>query len=405
MKKRNLLAIFCALALGAAMGCMAACTGGNDPGGNDPGGNDPGGNDPGGNEPGGNDPGGNDPGGNEPGETVEYGLPAAERGHYINNSDLLEDDGTRWLLYTTNETAGEEDNVIALRKGTFEEGEGKGWKYGEENIVLRGGEDGWDEYIGSASIVKGTFELGGTDYSWLMAYCGTSQADETQFEIGLAVAQSPDGTWTKVGTAPVVTFDTAALGAPETSVGCYAPSLVNYTKESGIRLFYSYADQYGHFAKFVDIDASDLDAPVVSGEAMVPTEGEIAGGDQVPMFPNADFAYDADNGVFYAVKDYSPVPSMEPQFAARIQLLSIDEEELYTTDIGEGWSSIRNWDNTDTPDGMYERLYGACIVSDAYGHTDSATGAEIIYNVCELEVDNEDYLFTQNLMTFEVSYQ
>ena len=54
---------------------------------------------------------------------------------------------------------------------------------------------------------------------------------------------------------------------------------------------------------------------------------------------------------------------------------------------------------------MYERLYGACIVSDAYGHTDSATGAEVIYNVCELEVDNEDYLFTQNLMTFEVSYQ
>lgn len=391
MKKRNLLAIFCALAMSAMIGTMAACAPADTPGSDHPGGDDPGIDNPGSENPG--------------DETPAYGLPVAGRGHYINNSDILEEDGTRWLLYTTNETSGEEDNVIAVRKGTYTEGADKGWAYGEETIALRGTEGGWDELIGSASLVKGEFEFGGTEYSWLMAYCGTDNLDETQFEIGLAVAQSPDGAWTKIGTEPVVTFDAAALGSPDTSVGCYAPSLINYTKESGIRLFYSYADAYGHFAKFVDIDASDLDAPVLSGEAMAPNHGEIAGGDSVAMFPNADFAYDATGKKFYAVKDYSPSASMEPKFAERIQLLSIAEEELYTTDLGDGWAGIRTWDFSDTPDGMYERLYGACIVSDAYGHTDGATGAEIVYNVCELEMDNADYLFTQNLMTFEIDYQ
>ena len=386
MKKKNLLAIFYALAMSIAIGTMAACAPSDGPGGENPGGENPGGENPG-------------------GETTVYGLPVAERGHYINNSDLVEDDGTRWLFYTTNETSGEEDNVIAVRKAVFEEGADKGWAYGEETIALRGGDGSWDEYIGSASVVKGSFEYGDTEYGWLMAYCGTSQAGETQFSIGLAVAQSPDGAWTKVGTQPIIAFDEANTGSAATAVGNYAPSLVNYDKESGIRLFYTFADSYGHFAKFVDIDASDLDAPVLSGEAMVPNNGEIAGGDTVAMFPNADFAYDATGGTFYAVKDYSPTPSQAPAFARRIQLLSIAEEELYTTDLGEGWAGIRTWDNTDTPDGMYERLYGACIVSDAYGHTDGASGAEIIYNVCMLEADTDDYLFTQNLMTFEIDYQ
>ena len=76
MKKKNLLAIFCALAMSVAIGTMAACAPSDEPGGENPGGENPGGENPG-------------------GETTVYGLPVAERGHYINNSDLFEDDGTR----------------------------------------------------------------------------------------------------------------------------------------------------------------------------------------------------------------------------------------------------------------------------------------------------------------------
>ena len=84
---------------------------------------------------------------------VVYGLPAPAIGHYITNADLLEDAGTRYLTYTTNEESGEEDNVIAVRKATFTEGEDKGWAYGDEQIVLRGDSASWDRFIGSASIV------------------------------------------------------------------------------------------------------------------------------------------------------------------------------------------------------------------------------------------------------------
>lgn len=334
----------------------------------------------------------------DPSPSVVYGLPEGGTGRYISNSDVLDDGDTRYLVCTTNETQAEEDNVIAVYKAKYEAGEGKGWAYGEQKIVLRGEEGKWDEYIGSASIVKGTFAKEDKNYSWLMAYCATSAANDTQYSIGLAAAASPDGEWEKIG--QIVSFNSEVYGTR--SVGCYAPSIVNYDKASGIRLFYTYADAYGHFAKFVDFDASDLTDIEISGEAMVPTNGSVAGGDDAVMFPNADFAYDETAGKFVAVKDYSPSAATDPKFATKIQLLSIDEEELLTTDIGEGWLGLRTWDNTDTMNGdtMYERLYGGSVVSDAYGHVNGANGYEIICHVCLEKSESEDYLFTQKPISF-----
>lgn len=341
---------------------------------------------------------------------VVYGLPAPAIGHYITNADLLEDAGTRYLTYTTNEESGEEDNVIAVRKATFTEGEDKGWAYGDEQIVLRGDSASWDRFIGSASIVKGEFALGDKTYSWLMAYCATAQTTEAQYQIGLAVAETPDGTWTKVSDRPIVAFDGDVYGA--TSVGCYAPSLVNLNRQSVVRVFYTYADMYGHFAKFVDLNAADLaklyteeaenDYTLISGTVQLPTNGNISGGDTETMFPNADFVYDAENAKVYAVKDYSPSAGTRPMFAEKLELTAIAEEELYTAELKTGWQSVRLWDMTDTPDMAFERLYSASAVSDAYGQLLDASRMEIVYNVCEVAADNADWMFTQKLLTFEV---
>lgn len=374
MKAKKLFAAFSALAISVTAISLAAC-GGNDDGGQTP------------------------PPPPPPADTTTYGLPVAETGHYIKDSDLLEDNGTRWLLYTTNETTGDYDNVIAVRKGTYEEGEGKGWKYGSETIALSGDAGKWDENIGSASLVKGSFTYAENEYAWMMAYCATSQSTERQYSIGLAVAASPDGEWTKVSETPLLEYDDGVYGA--TSMGYYAPSLVNMDKESAVRVFYTYADAYGHFAGFVDLDASNLDTISLSGKVQCPNSGEIAGGDNVAMFPNADFAYDATAGKIYAVKDYSPAAATKPNYSDRIQLLNIEESELYTAEEGEGWKGLKTWDFTETEDGAWERLYGACIISDAYGHIDGTKAQEIIYNICELEADNEEYWeFTQNLQSF-----
>lgn len=326
----------------------------------------------------------------EPKPTI--GLPVPTPGYYITNADIVqEDENTRYIVYTANETTAENYNRIEIRKGVKLE---EGWHYGDATVAVEGGADNeWDTYIGSASITKGTFAMGGETYNWLIAYCATNDAEDRAFQIGLAVAKDPLGTWTKLG-APVITFDKAQYGA--TSMGCYAPSVVNYNKTSGIRIFYTYADAYGHFAYFWDANLADLGA--ISGQkAMVPTNGNLSGGDAELMFPNADFAYDAANKKFVAVKDYSPSAGTTPKFADRIELAEIDESELYTIEIGKGWKSLQLWDTIDLDNGS-ERAYSACIVSDAYGHM-LAGNVEIVYNICDTADVNPDYLYSQKLMT------
>lgn len=316
-----------------------------------------------------------------------YGLPVALEGFYMRDADMLQDGDTRYLIYTTNKTKAEEDNVIALRTGIKET---DGWVYAEQKVLLEASETGWDQYLGSASITKGEFTYGGETYSYLMAYQGSAMSNQTANQIGFAVAKTIDGTYVRVGNAPVVTYDAAQYGA--NMVGCYAPSIVNYNKAGGVRVFYTLADAFGHYAYFMDVDATNLDK-VKGVKAMITNKGNLQSGDAVTMFPNADFAYDDVNKVFYAVKDFSPTPSTKPSFADEFELCHIQEEELYTTDEGNGWVSDVYKDYIDLD---AERVYSGSIVTDMYGHM--LTGnIVIIYNVCEI---GNDYLYTQMFKEF-----
>jgi len=316
-----------------------------------------------------------------------YGLPKAEDGFYMRDADVLQSGNTRYLVYTTNKTALQEDSVIAVRIGELTE---KGWLYGEEHIILEASEEGWDQYLGSASLVKGEFALNGESYQYLLAYQGTTSENATSNQIGFAVSKEITGPYIKLEN-PVITYDAVVYGA--NMVGCYAPSLVNYNKASGIRLFYTLADAYGHFSYFADFDLSDL-STIKAYKAMITNKGELQGGDAVTMFPNADFAYDAEQNRFYAVKDVSPSPSVKPSFADEFEVCYILEEELYTTDEGDGWQSVVYKDFFDLE---VNRAYSACIVSDEYGHM--LTNVEIIYNNCEV---GNDYLFTQHFESFVI---
>lgn len=324
-------------------------------------------------------------------KALQVGLPTPEAGFYMRDADVLQDGNVRYLVYTTNKTITEEDNVIAIRKAELSN---DGWVYGEEVVVLEPSADGWDQYIGSASVTKGVFALEGETYNYLMAYQGSTDADCLASQIGLAVAKDIQGEWVKVGNAPVIEFDASEYGA--NMAGCYAPSVVNYNKQSGIRVFYSYADKYGHFAYFWDADLSDL-LNIDGDKAMITTHGEIANGAGEVMFPNADFAYDSVNNVFYTVKDYSPAASTMPSFAERFEVLHIAEEELYTTDKGTGWVSdfLRDDMDLDLPLD-YERAYSGCIVSDIYGHMLEGN-IEVVYNNCKV---GSDYLHTQKFLTY-----
>lgn len=129
-------------------------------------------------------------------------LPQAAVGHYIKDADIFDDGETRYIVYTTNGESGEEDNAIGVRSAAYGE-EKKDWAYGDETIVLEGEENKWDAYIGSASVVKGAYRLNGVSYNWLMAYCATDKTNDTQYQIGFALAQDIAGTWTKAASYPL----------------------------------------------------------------------------------------------------------------------------------------------------------------------------------------------------------
>lgn len=326
-------------------------------------------------------------------DTKVYGIPTPKTGFYMKNSDLIQEGEVRYLTYVTNKTQGEEDNVIAVRKATSYE---KGWVYEDEVIALEGTVGGWDEYITSASIVKGVFAYNGTTYSYLMVYAATSQSNEQCNQIGLAVANSPVETFVKVGTEPVIKYNKDIYNEFN---GCVSPSAINYDRASGIRIFYTYADAYGHFARFHDIDCANLDT-IVSVDASatnhITNKGNLVGGEDVLMFPNGDFAYDPTNDRFVCVKDVSPAGSAKPQVALSIELCYIAEEDLYTTDVTDGFVSLGTYDGFDLGNN-FERIYNATLLSDEYGHMTSVM--EVVYTVSNLQADDADYIFSQHLLT------
>ncbi len=317
-----------------------------------------------------------------------YGLPVPAVGYYMKDADVLQaSENERYIVYTTNTESGEEDNVIAVMKG---EKTDKGWLYGQGKVVLEP-TDGWDKYLGSASVVKGSFTYGGESYSYLMAYSATAQEDGQAQSIGLAVAKEIDGTYVRVGDAPILSYDKAQYG---NNPGFYAPSLVNKDGQAAVGLFYTRADIYGHFMYFANADMSNLDGLKLTG-SMVTNKGDLTGGDAVTMMPNMDVALGAD-GYLYAVKDVSPSAAQKPQCATSFEYAKIKLEELATTDDGEGWISVALFDYLDLNNG-YERAYSACLVSDLFGH--AIEEAEIIYNVSDTEAVNPDYIFSQKLMS------
>lgn len=326
---------------------------------------------------------------------LTYGIPVPQTGFYMRDADVIEeDDQSRYLVYLTNLESGEEDHVIAVRKGVHYP---NGHVYGEQSVAVAPSSTGWDQYLGSASIVKGEFSYNSQNYQYLMAYQATQKSNNTSNSIGFAVANDPLGTWTKIGSQPVINYDAAVYG--ESYAGFYAPSLVNLNQESIIRIFYTWADAFGHFTYFMDFDASDLSQLDFSGFAMVPNKGNLSSGDDATMMPNGDFVYDAEANRFYMIKDYSPSPSQQPRVATRIELAYINEAELYTVESQVGWVSLRLYDMFDTPDAMYERLYSGAIVTDAFGHLIDAAKIEIVYNISDLAADNINHIFSQQLVT------
>lgn len=319
-----------------------------------------------------------------------YVKPIVRDTFYERDSDVFQEGNVRYQVFITNKTNADTDSVIAVRRGTLENGT---WTYGNYVVAIEGSANSWDKFIGSASVVKGAFKKGAETYSYLIAYCATNKLDSTSteisYEIGFAVAKDMMGEWTKLNAdEPMIKFDS-------TGTGCYAPSLVNPSKQGAVRLFYTFADKYGHFPRLADIDMTDLDDISMSKLNMLPIEGS---GDSDGMFPNSDWAYDEVNERYYVVKDISPAPDGTSHYANSFEIVSIAESELYTTDKGQGYTRVAQWDCSDLGVNATDRVHSACIVTDEYGCISSTASIELEYSLCSAQAGTTtDYLFTQRL--------
>lgn len=319
----------------------------------------------------------------------------------IQPSILYEDESTVHVYYTVNKTANGEDSVIAYRKGVLENGT---WNFGEKKVVLEKGASGtWDSNsISNCDVVKGNFSYKNEEYSYLMAYQANDNALDKCYQIGFAVAKTADGEFVKIGTTPVISYDDTALGY---AWGVGQPSLVHYDGGK-VYLFYTMGDAIATQTYVSEIDASNLEN--IKGAdtySSVSTEGLLEG-NVYTMLNDADFAIDKTNGVLYLVRNYNPAASTAPNLNTAVQVAKVALADLYKPSCT--WEVIDEKVNfldlaTETAQGGWERVYSACICSDAYGNVNGATALELGLTVTSWDLSSKAYTYYQTITTYTMT--
>lgn len=316
-------------------------------------------------------------------------------GYTNENPSAFQEGATRWLYYTRNTGKYESSTEIAVRKGSYK---GGAWTYGDYTVCVTPSESGWDSaHVFGADVVKGNFAYNGTTYSYLMAYSGNSSTkDLKNASIGLAVSQTPDGEWIKVGTQPLVAFDSTEWDSTGllSYTGDIEPSLVSYDGESKLWLFYEESEVFK--SNYVlEIDAADLGNVRLGGRKVVETSGVSDLGISNPLLYGADIVWDKDAGELIAVRETTVTVTTDPKIADELQILKSSDDVLYEIkqdwtgreeSVEKWWSAIGSkidgdstavWDENKTG---YSRLFSPCIVSDPYGRLLEYGSLDILFS-------------------------
>ncbi len=316
---------------------------------------------------------------------------------YGNSAPVIKEaDGKRYLFYTTNEEAQNKNTSIAVRVGEQKDGV---WKYGEQKIILRSVEGGWDSYnLSSADVVEGTFSYQGTKYSKLMVYQANNLEAEKRFQIGLAVSDSYEEGWVRVGEAPFITYDYEGYGD---TYGVGNPSVFNVNDEGRVMIFYGYGSTTVSCTRFVEADLSDLSKPVTSGAITVGSDALPLDGYEVAMIANADFKYDAAKEMVYMVKDGYPYATNAPQTATKVEVAKIPVRDLFKAKAT--WTNVVSTIDSLELNGA-PRVYAACLVSDGLGHIQDVADLELGFtsNIAATSETDKKYEYYESLHCFAI---
>lgn len=317
-------------------------------------------------------------------------------GYNTKDASIFEDGNDRYVIYD-GQASKEGEQVFAARKATKVNGK---WEYGQKSIILRPTADGWDSMIANPSIVKGEFNYQGTKYSYLLAYNGNDNNENTNNHIGLAVSNDVLSGWVKVGDKPILKNPSNQ----EAAYGYGSPCLLSYDNKGKGYMFYATGEITVSFGGVRTYDFSNLDEPKLeSGYTSLPVTGLNDGQDQ-NIILNAGFAFNSDKSKIYMVKDRLPQSTNRPNQSTAVEVAVADIDIL--TNHLESWTSLgfinafNTMDMDDETSLGWDEIYSGDFVTDPFGVIESTEKLEILYSTYDEEGQNSRYSST--LAMFEL---
>jgi len=352
-------------------------------------------------------------------------------GYYNESPSVLKiSENVLYLFYTRNETKFDnKTDTIAVRKAVLKDGN---WVYGEYKTVLTRGDNKTDfdhKYISSPDVIKGKFNYNGETYNYLMAYIGSNYSNRMNGQIGFAVSKTIDGTYTKVGATPILTFDQSLYSEAGLTnyKGLQEPSLISYDKEGKIQVYYSYYATY-NCSYMVEMDCSDLNNIKMGGKMLAENDG-LVDTKETTLLYSADFAYNPSRDELVAVRNYSSTVQGMPAVAEAVQVVYANISRAYyevnygdqKTGEANVWSLVStkankigavrtaadDYNDIKKSSGYY-RVYNASLFADEYGWIDNPDTLEFIFTSSAVNnsqyLKGEEYKYSQMLHYYSVPF-
>lgn len=308
---------------------------------------------------------------------------------------IMIEDGVMHIWYCANEVSGYVTDYIAYRRGEIQS-DGT-WVFSERQIVLGPTADNWDSvHTCDPSVIKGEFSYRSESYNYLMAYLGCVTLDNSNNEVGIAVAKNPEGPWIKISELnPIANYyESDEFSNDVWTWGYGQPSLISVDKQGEVLLFYTKGLNSGTSTQVERWDLSNLDNPIKIESTQVSNKGATNDLNQQDVINNADFAYDPVRQRIYTVEDMSNRPLEEPTIISQafpIEYLNLNVNESF---VGETLfdGTIYQWNVHEfVGEGVsgFARNHNPGLITDPYGWLISPNQLPVIYTVSIL--DSESY--------------
>lgn len=290
------------------------------------------------------------------------------------------------VWYCTNKESGNITDYVGYRQGVLKNNH---YVFSEEMLVLDPTKNTWDSrHVCDPAVTKGVFEYKGETYFYLMAYLGCVTDDCCDNETGIALAKNIEGPWVKYDLNPLIPF----IGSPDFvrphfHWGYGQPALLSVDGEGKVIIFYNVGIDRT-FTRAELWDLSEVDKPQKLYSHDVINEGYVNIEGDNDVIGNADFAYDAQNHILYAVGDMRGKREDDPCYISNaLPILKAQLDKRANHSLLALFLYPYVWevlDYVDEKKSGFSKNHNPGILKDAYGRVNAAKLLRVAYTVSDL---------------------